>query len=364
MKYILNSILFLFVLGIVSSCTQKDLTIYNPDNATGPTLTMPSSVTMSMDNKADSVEFSWTPSDYNLQVAVTYSLQMDTVGDNFANAYTLYSGADDHFSITVGDLNSALMGQLELPAEQSASVEFRVVSNISDNVADLNSASQSIDLTPYKTVFPPIYMIGAATGGWDTSLAVEMPSTEPNVYSTIAKFTQDQAFRFFAQPDWGPTSYNYPYFESGTISSLLENAQDGDSNFQFLGATGYYRITVNLKTLTVDMTSVPEPVMYMTGAAIGGWDQPGTGASVKMTFVKENVWKGTADFISGEAFRFFAQADWGPTSYNYPYFADGTVDPMLEDAQDGDNNFKFTGTSGTYEITLNLNDLTVTMTAQ
>ena len=182
-------------------------------------------------------------------------------------------------------------------------------------------------------------MIGAATGGWDTSLAVEVPSSSPSVYTAVWKFSQNEAFRFFAQPNWDPTSYNYPYFATGTVSNLFENNIDDDSNFKFVGETGFYRVTVNLKTFTVSMESVPEPVMYMTGKGIGEWDTPGTGASIKMTFVKENVWTATATFVSGEAWRFFAQADWNPTSYNFPYFADGTVADMFENAGDDDSNF-------------------------
>jgi hypothetical protein len=259
-------------------------------------------------------------------------------------------------------LNTAILNKLALEPETETSLEFRVISSVSTAVDNLASETQSVTLTPYATVFPPIYMIGAATGGWDTALAVEMPSSAPNIYSAIWKFEQNEAFRFFAQQDWSPTSYNYPYFADGSVSNLLEDAEDGDHNFKFLGETGYYRVTVNMKTLTVEMESVAEPVMYMTGAGIGGWDTPGTGASIKMTFVKENVWEATATFIAGEAWRFFAQADWSPTSYNFPYFAEGTVADMFENAADGDKNFK-NKSGGTYVVTLNLNDLSVSVSA-
>jgi hypothetical protein len=82
-----------------------------------------------------------------------------------------------------------------------------------------------------------------------------------------------------------------------------------------------------------------------------------------MTWKSNGIFEATTDFINGEAFRFFAQKDWGPTSYNYPYFAGGTVSNLFENANDGDKNFRFTGTTGNFKITLNMLDKIVTMTA-
>ena len=362
MKNIFKIIVALYSLFALSSCEDKEIIVFDAANAVVSDFTIPDNISLSMDNEANPVSFSWTAADYGLQVAVNYILQVD-VSSDFSSPSTIYEGGDTSFETTVKDINNSFLNKLELEPGTAVDVYFRLLSSINPNVDNLVSSSQSLNVTPYATIFPPIYMIGAATGGWDPSLAVEVTSSAPNLYSTIAYFIGDETFRFFAQADWGPTSYNYPYF-TGTVSSLFEDAGDGDNNFKFTDVTGYYRITVDLKNLSVDMVSVPEPVMYMTGAATGGWDTPGTGASVKMTFVKENVWEATTTFISDEAFRFFAQADWGPTSYNYPFFADGTVDAVFEDAGDGDNNFKFIGTTGDYKVTLNLTDLTVTMVAQ
>ena len=62
-------------------------------------------------------------------------------------------------------------------------------------------------------------------------------------------------------------------------------------------------------------------------------------------------------------FRFFTTAtDWG-SGINYPGFiAEGyTIDPMFEDAQDGDNNFLFTGPSGKYFLTIDALNKTITL---
>lgn len=210
---------------------------------------------------------------------------------------------------------------------------------------DLNAKT----VTAEATDEPLMYMTGAGTGGWDqpgTGASVKMTFLRPGVFQGTANFVSGGSFRFFAQPNWGPTSYNYPFFT--TVDALFENANDGDSNLRYIGATGSQTVIVDINKKTVTVV----PPLYMTGAAIGGWDRPGTGASIKMTYTAAGTYRATANFVNGGAFRFFAQADWGPTSYNYPYFS--TVASDFENANDGDSNLRYVGTSGSRTVTVNL----------
>ncbi len=69
--------------------------------------------------------------------------------------------------------------------------------------------------------------------------------------STNCKWT----FRLFDKPDWPNGFGNYPYFgEEGEVSALLENANDGDLNFRFVGTTGTFTMAVDLYNLKVDMS--------------------------------------------------------------------------------------------------------------
>ncbi len=353
-----------FVLGLLSfgACEKDETKAYISENPVGSTIqSVPSFAEFSLDNAGNMLNFSWTAADFGFQAAVTYTLQIDSATKNFSDPINVLSVGALSASVTVGDFNKAMLdaGYEEYDSEHA--MEMRVKATVSSLVAPVYSGSASFSVAPYATAFPPIYMCGAATGGWDWTKGVEMRSSAPKVYQTIAYFLNGEAFRFFAQPDWGPTSYNYPFFSSGTVDAKLEDAQDGDHNFKVTGATGYYDITVDLKNLTVTMTAVDEPVLYMTGAALGGWDW--TTNFVQLTWISNGIFEATTEFINGEAFRFFAQADWGPTSYNYPYFDDGSVDPLFENAGDGDSNFRFTGTTGVYKIKVNMLDLIITMSA-
>ncbi len=133
------------------------------------------------------------------------------------------------------------------------------------------------------------------------------------------------------------------------------NANDGDSNLRYVGATGSHTVIVDVNEKTVTVV----PPLYMTGAGIGGWDQPGTGVSIKMTYTTAGTYQATATFYNNEAFRFFAQANWGPTSYNFPFFE--SVHPDFVNANDGDSNLRYMGTTGSRTVTVNLATKSVTL---
>lgn len=317
-----------------------------------------SSYVLLLDSAANDFQtFNWTKVDFGFTASITYKVQIDVKGNDFASAVDILTVNNLLTkTITIGDFNKYLLDK-ELEPETAVIIEFRIKAIVNDNVAPVYSNIVEAIITPYATSFPPIYIMGSAYG-WNWANGVEIRSTAPKVYKTIAKFTNGDVFRFFAQTDWNPTSYNYPYFT--TPGSSFENANDGDSNFKFIGATGYFSIIVDLKTKKIEMESVAEPEMFMTGGAVGGWDW--TTNYVQMTWKSNGIFEATTEFINGEAFRFFAQKDWGD-SFNYPFFADGTVSNLFENANDGDKNFRFTGTTGNYKITLNMLDKIITMTA-
>ncbi len=316
-----------------------------------------SSFVLTKEDKDNTLEtFEWTATDYGFKAGVTYSLQIDLAGNEFANAESVASTSSLEAAVNVGAFNDILLG-LGLTPEEAGDIEIRVVSTIGSNVTPVYSNIESISVTPYATSFPPIYGMGAGLKGWGPwpDNAVEWQSTEFKKYETVTYFTSGEAFRWFAQLDWNPTSYNYPFFTS--VDPLFENANDGDSNLKVAGASGWYKVNVDLSAKTVTALAVSEPSLYLMGAGVNGWG-PWNDKEVKMTYLKPGVFTAQVTF-SNDAFRFFAQADWGPTSYNYPFFT--SVAPDFENANDGDSNLKFIGTPGSRKITVNLNDKTVTL---
>lgn len=296
------------------------------------------------------VTLTWSTAFNGFQAVKTYQFQYAKGGTNFANAVT-ESVTSFTKSFTQEELNDLALGYGIAPDTQGT-IQFRVKAT-NELGGEVYSNVATLTVTPYATSFPPLYGMGEALKGWGPwpDNAVELVSSEFKKYETIAYFTNGKAFRFFEQLDWGPTSYNYPFFVS--VDPLFENANDGDSNLKFVGTTGWYKVNVDLTAKTVTMQASTEPVLYMTGAALNGWNWTN---HIKMTYIKPGVFEATANF-SNESFRFFAQADWGPTSYNFPYFE--SVDPNFVNANDGDSNLRYVGTPGSQKITVDLNNKTV-----
>lgn len=351
-------LMFFMLLGSfwISGCEDRELATLS-ESVTSNTLNAldGSNFVLIKDDEADDFQtFTWTAVDFGFPASVNYTLQVDRASNSFEAPFDLASTNELSVTVKVSEMNEALLA-LGFTPQEAVAVAFRVVASIGSDIPPVVSSSSTAELTPYATAFPPIYGMGAALKGWGPwpDNAVEFQSEEFNKFETITRFTNGEAFRFFAQLDWGPTSYNYPFFTS--VSALFENANDGDSNLKFIGETGFYRVAVDLTAKTVTAEATTEPALYMMGAAINGWG-PWNDKEVKMTYIKPGVFEATTNF-QVEAFRFFAQADWGPTSYNYPFFE--SVDSKFENAADGDSNLKFVGEPGSYKITVNLNEKTV-----
>lgn len=301
--------------------------------------------------------FEWTAPDFGFAAGETYTVQVDLAENNFVAPVDLVVTTQQVATLTVGDINRLLLNLGLFPGEATG-VEFRVVTTINGNVEPVYSSVIAATVTTYATSFPPIYMIGDAVGGWNTAKAVKMRSTAPSVYETIAEFVSGNKFRFFAAPDWDAVQYNWTFFESGSIDENLTNAADNDGNFIFSGASGWYKIITNTKNKTITLEATTQPRLYMIGDALLGW---GLDKTVEMTRLEDGVFQTTTSFIQGNIFRFFTAKDWGAGTINYPYFADGTVDPYFVNANDNDKNFKVAGASGEFVITVDLYAYTVTI---
>ncbi|MCK5536141.1 MAG: SusF/SusE family outer membrane protein, partial [Bacteroidales bacterium] len=164
-------------------------------------------------------------------------------------------------------------------------------------------------------------------------------------------------------PDWAGIVIGYTQVEMAGAAAADFGTND-DGNFVPSKASTYNIVltidaVTEIYTFTVVEVGGPSQDLYMTGAAIGGWDWDTN--FEQLTWVTGNTFTATTEFINGEAFRFFAQAGWDGDAYNYPYFT--TVDANFENAADGDENFNFVGATGNYTVTVDLDAKIVTLVA-
>jgi len=249
---------FVFVLFSFMACEDEDPTAVLKSDITESTLqTLPNtSYVLLEENETNLFDpFVWTATDFGINTPVTYTLEMDTAGNNFADAtpfLTLINEVTDTF--TIKEFNTVFLNAGFKP-ELETSVEIRVAATIGANYDPVYSNSIGFTVTAFNA-FDPIYMIGDGVGGWDPGLAVEITGIAANKYETIATFENGKHFRFFKEADWGAEQWGYDYFTGDVTSYLAPEESHDDPNYRVEGETGDYRITVDLDAKSIEMVPV------------------------------------------------------------------------------------------------------------
>jgi len=331
--------------------------------------------------------FTWNDADFGIQTNVNYEVQKSITGD-FTDMEVVGSTSENSFAITIGDMlgyanQAGLDNDPDTENPDTGDIYFRVRASVgSDSSTEILSPISALTLVlPEASTGEPVcdldqlWAVGAGLpdAGWDWATPVSLKCTGDGVYSWNVNLQNnggaDNNFRFFTgEGDWG-SGQNYPYFvgEGYTIDANFEDALDGDNNFAFVGTTGFYYLQIDTVNKTITLDS-PQPTgvcdldqLWGVGAGLpdAGWDWT---TPVQLLCTGDGVYSGNVNFAN-EAFRFFtANGDWG-SGLNYPYYAgEGyTIDANFEDALDGDNNFRFIGIDGTYLLTIDTVNKTITL---
>jgi hypothetical protein len=316
----------------------------------------------------EAFHFAWTAgSNYGTDSRISYVLEMDLKGNNFAGGLKKDMGATDSRILAfnhkeMNDLlaevwNSSLDETLEFEARVTAAVlgheEFTQVSPV-----------VTFKLTPYIERYLNLWMIGGATvGGWSLDNATPMESIEdePNGFVWEGVLLSGE-LKFVLQK----TSFVPSFNKDGEDENKLvyrESYDEPDETFM-ISAPGNYRIKLNLSTLDIEITDLGGEMVYpnlwMIGTATSGeWSLDN---ATKMTPIADErngfVWEG--ELKTGQL-KFVTQQ-----SNFYPSFGkDGNAENKLilinEGEHDGDEN-KFNIEHGNYRIRLNLSTLDIEIT--
>ncbi|GLB48539.1 SusE domain-containing protein [Neptunitalea lumnitzerae] len=338
--------------------------------------------------------FTWETPDFDVQTPVEFELQKSIIGD-FTDAESVITNISGNEAVvTIGNLMSyaaeaGLDNDPDTDAPDAGYIYFRVRAYVGEptETTEMISTSQALYVTlpaPVDTGAPvcdldQLWLVGAGVpdAGWGWSTPVALPCSGDGIYSGNVRFqntVDNNNFRFFTvEGDWN-SGQNFPYYsttEGYTIDANFVDAGDGDNNFGFVGANGTYLLTVNTVDKVITL-SAPAPSegcdneqLYLVGAGVPdagwGWDN-----LVTISCLGDGVYGGPVTFQSttdANNFRFFTvEGDWG-SGLNYPYYetAGYTIDANFANAADGDSNFAFIGTDGTYYLTIDTVNLTITL---
>ncbi|MFK7981937.1 MAG: SusF/SusE family outer membrane protein [Saprospiraceae bacterium] len=381
MKNIVSLIsLFVFSVFLFTACEEDNNLMFvatSSEEGVNFTNTLAANYLLSNDTKDNLAErFVWNMVNFGAPTNVNYDLQA-SLSSTFDAFDLIGSTTETNLSITVGQLMdyATNLGLDDDPtttntdgsSNNTGTVYFRLrayagagTGNNTEIISDVISLNIEIIEQVITGACDGVFALGDALvdAQWDWSTAINM-ACESDILTTKFNLTNG-TFRFFEiEFDWA-SGLNYPYFidEGYTIDTNFEDAEDADNNFRFIGTPGFHEMVIDRNTKTISLVE-SGPLWILGDATPDSWDW---GAATVATENPANVWSTTLDFNAG-TFRFFnVQDDWG-SGLNYPHFINEgfTIDTNFEDAEDGDNNFRFIGTPGTYTIIINTIDKTIVL---
>lgn len=291
MKNITKSLIALFAVFAVScSDDVENRPVVYPANA--PVLSAPeenNTYVLSVENATDQVErFVWSPANFFQAVAVTYTVQIDQAGNEFANAQDLGSvtGANQ-LSVSVESLNGKVLAAGG-EAFVEGQFEVRVKASLNDTAQPMYSNEVLINVTPYVLYpYTDLFLVGNAIdtnmdgvandSDWDNNAnnpAMFRDPANADSYSFTGYF-QAGDFKMLEkkgqwQPQWGAAS----------SSALAVNTGSGSDPASFnIAASGYYTFTVNIEAMTYTLVpydasgAATYPTIGIIGTATpNNWD--------------------------------------------------------------------------------------------
>lgn len=264
------------------------------------------SVECDLNTAADNaIDFSWGSSFNGYSGTITYALQYDSAGKNFANPSEMAIGSAVYTkTLTQGEINETAL-DAGIPGGNTGDIEYRIKATTALGVIVYSNAV----IVNIKTYFPLLrfYLPGgyqAATGNgnnWDPGTAPEFirdlrSSVLNDMYYIYIKLPANAEFKITQGRSW---DVNYGG-SGGTLSP-------GGTNLTVL-AEGFYRISINRKTLQYDIRE--GRMGFVGGATIPGWDPPGVFPGYSMGAAGTNLFVGLTTFKANDGWKLIDNNQW------------------------------------------------------
>ncbi|MCO6147196.1 SusE domain-containing protein [Flavobacterium sp. NRK1] len=349
MKKILNLSLISLLFFSIMSCSDDD----NKTIATGmaaPVLISPedgTSIVLDPDLQENpALTLVWNHGDYDVPTEITYNIEMAVADTDFETVILAGTTTNRVLILTVADLNGIALEAGLAPYEEG-SLDVRIAASLgTNNAMPMNSNSIKVNITPYTTESPKLYIRGnftAASGygpNWGDNTTP--PFIQAEAYGSPAFegyiYFNDPAPEFKLIPNAVDFTGDYGDADASGTSGVL--IQEGETNIK-VPATGYYRVEANTDDLTYKLTATEWGIVgFATTGSDEGWNN-----STPMTYnATDKVWEITITLSAGE-FKFRANNAW---DVNF-----GTGEGANGLSYGGAN---ITATAGTYKVKLNLSN--------
>ena len=313
---------------------------------------------------SNAISFTWNASEYGTNT-ISYALQLDTAGDNFAHPQVIKYDQKLTSSILVNDLNSMAIAA-GVSGGSTKNVEFRIVSYLGTSYTTplVYSSVVDISITTFTPIPPTLYIVGDATpGGWNNP--VPLPSQQFTrldavSYGIVVNLTAGKSYLLLpVNGDWG---HKYGG-ASATGGALLADGAVPGSNTPAPATSGMYQIVVNFQTGTYTVTpftmTIPSNLYIVGDATAGGWANPVPVPSQQFTQIDAVSFGIIVNLTAGGSYLLLPlNGDWGH-KYGGSSATGGT---LLADGAVPGSNTPAPAASGTYQIIVNFQTGTYTVT--
>jgi len=358
-KYVLATLSLLFVLG---ACTEDKKLIYDPNNVSpGQLANINASYVLDATNAAGVAQvFNWGAFDMGYSATVTYALEMDIAGNNFANAIDLTSGNALSASITVGQLNAVMikLQQIYGFADNTAqNVEFRVKGSISPNVDPFFTNVISTQITPYAAdvEYAKVYVIGDFNAWNHANDQFLWAFTGGADYEGWIGFggKAQSGFKLTGIPAWDSNSGNWgaASADGQTAEAASMNLINGDASQNITAySKNFYKFKYNTSSLTLSVEYSINS-LSIVGDATG---DPNWTTDIPFTFDTQTQQFVAITTLQDGNIKFRGDNTWGAVNLGLP--ADAAAFAPKGTLINGNDSKNIPVTAGTYKITLNLNN--------
>ncbi|MCK9203495.1 MAG: SusF/SusE family outer membrane protein [Bacteroidales bacterium] len=304
------------------------------------------------------VSSAFSPSDL---VPPVYSLEMDTVGNEFADPKVLVSSTSKEYSITVGSMNAIILSKFLGQPDSLGTYEFRVKSQLSGTgaAATKYSGTLTLNITPYSSIVivPPIYLLGdATTVGWDNTKALEMTHIEGGKFAIVETLSGGGKFiKFIADlgawaPQWGTDAGGTS--ENGNLVYRPTESVPDPSAIPSPTNPGDYYILADTANLTYEVSATSAQLFLVGDATTAGWTLAN---GIPFTKVSPGIFTLTTTLTAG-GMKFMETTtgwapQWGTDETGTPN--DGPLVYRLTESVPDPPSITSPG-SGTYTININL----------
>ncbi len=291
--------------ALLSAC-KKDKLATVAQNISIPVISTPADATaidVTIADSSQQLNIQWAAPNYGVKAVVSYFVQVDSAGKNFATFYNLANTSATSLSMSYNTLNGKLMNGLNLAQNALASIEIRVGSAI--------YGKDTVYSKPVKLAFTTLAVnqlwLPGSYEGYNPGAAPTIPATNtPTVYQGYAYFSSPGNFKFTSAPD-----YNHINYGDGGNGTLTTNGNAGGIVYN---SAGVYYLNADVVNLTYSAVFIQSFGIIGTATA-GQWN-----SSTPMSYnVSTGLWTVTANLTAG-ALKFRANDAWdinyGPSDPN------------------------------------------------